>query len=315
MTGQLNVAQGHLFGTVFEAGLYGIYLVLFIACLYIFRTSSRRYTRSNKIIMGTIWLMFCISTAHLGGTIQSLEAGFFDVRPATPESYFNDKSAWLNLMNKSLYGVNIIVGDSLLIYRLHVMYHSNHWIIIPPIMTVLATIVTWGLLVWEFSRLAPGETAFAESVKKLAPAAFSLSLATNLIITALIVHRIWQAERRLRKAIQEADVSFYRALLANTIESCILYPIALVITLGLYGTGNNAQDVVTGPMTQIISITPTLLWMQVRLGFSRYDAAISAEANTLIRPPGNNAAIVLVTRETRTDTCSARSKPKDPEEI
>ncbi|KZT26411.1 hypothetical protein NEOLEDRAFT_1132463 [Neolentinus lepideus HHB14362 ss-1] len=312
--GQLNVAQGHLFGTIFEAGLYGIYLVLFIACLYIFRNSGRRYTRSNRIIMATIWLMFCISTAHIGGTIQSLQAGFFGVRPATPEIYFNDKSKPLNLMNKSLYGINIVVGDSLLIYRLHVMYPSQRWIVVPPVLTVLATAVSWSLMVWEFSRLAPGQTAFAESIKKLAPAAFSLSLVTNLMITALIVHRIRQAERRLRKAIHEADVSFYRALLANTIESCILYPMALVITLGLYGTGNNGQDVLTGPMTQIISITPTLLWMQVRLGFSRFDAAVSAEASTLVRPTGASTPIVLVTRSTRTDTSSSSSKANDPEQ-
>jgi len=48
---------------------------------------------------------------------RSLQEGFFDWRPKSPENYFNSKAVPLNLANKSLYGANMIVGDGLMVRR------------------------------------------------------------------------------------------------------------------------------------------------------------------------------------------------------
>ena len=48
---------------------------------------------------------------------RSLQAGFFDWRPKTPENYFNSKALPLNLANKSLYGANMLLGDGLMVWE------------------------------------------------------------------------------------------------------------------------------------------------------------------------------------------------------
>lgn len=90
----MNVAQGHLFGTIFEAILYGkqrrtrpmrhfylfqigiygfvdcrpsslplgIYFTLFVICLFVF--DNKRQT-TNQIVKYTVIAMFVISTAHM----------------------------------------------------------------------------------------------------------------------------------------------------------------------------------------------------------------------------------------------------------
>lgn len=262
----LDVAQGHLFGTIFEAILYGIYFTLFVICLFVFDSSEERTT--NRVVKYTVIVMFLVSTAHIGGTIASLQAGFFTVRPETPEQYFNSKAVPLNLVNKSLYGTNMVLGDALMIYRLWIIYQRNWLIIILPILLTIATGTLIGVTIWEFSKLLPGQTAFAIRVKSIAPALFSVPLATNLVITGLIIWRIRQAQNKSNFVANPKLNVFYRRVIRNTIESCAIYPFVLAVTLILYCRNDNGQDILTGSMAQVVSIVPTLMWLQHRLGQS-----------------------------------------------
>ena len=49
--------------------------------------------------------------------LRSLQEGFFNWRPKTPENYFNSKALPLNLANKSLYGANMLLGDGLMVRK------------------------------------------------------------------------------------------------------------------------------------------------------------------------------------------------------
>jgi len=99
--------------------------------------------------------------------------------------------------------------------------------------------------IWEFSNLTSGQSAFAERVKNIAPALFSVPLVTNLVITGLIVWRIKQAQETTKFTSNRKLYAFYRRLLRNTIESCALYPFFLMVTLILYCLHDNGQDIVS----------------------------------------------------------------------
>ncbi|KAF9653281.1 hypothetical protein BDM02DRAFT_3107868 [Thelephora ganbajun] len=212
--------------------------------------------------------MFLISTAHIAGTIRSLQEGFFNWRPKTPESYFNSKAIPLNLANKSLYGANMVLGDGLMIYRVWIIYQRSWLIVALPILLTMATGSLIAVTIWEFSNLKPGQSAFVMRVKDIAPALFSVPLVTNLVITGLLIWRIKQAQNTTKFTSNKKLYAFYQRVIRNTIESCILYPLVLLITLILYCLNNNAQDILTGSMAQVVSIVPTLMWLQHCLGQS-----------------------------------------------
>jgi len=273
----MNVAQGHLFGTVFEAILYGIYFTLFVICLFVFDSKKQP---TNQVVKYTVIAMFLISTAHLGGTIRSLQEGFFDWRPKTPENYFNTKALPLNLANKSLYGANMIIGDGLMIYRLWIIYRGRWSILALPIILTMATGSLVAVTIWEFSQLTSGQSVFVARVKAIAPALFAVPLVTNLVITGLIVWRIKQAQDTTKFTSNHKLYGFYRRVIRNTIESCILYPFFLFVTLILYLLNDNGQDILTGSMTQVVSIVPTLMWLQHRFGHS-----LLGNDETVTHPP------------------------------
>lgn len=101
------------------------------------------------------------------------------------------------------------------------------------------------MTIWEFSQLTSGESAFVSRVLHIAPALFSVPLVTNLVITALLVWRIWQAQRATKITSNHRMYAFYRSVIMHTIESCIIYPFVLMVTLILYCTNNNGQDIVS----------------------------------------------------------------------
>lgn len=123
--------------------------------------------------------------------------------------------------------------------------HSNLYILSFNTHTKAFLTVSWAIMVWEFSKLAPGQNVFVHSIEILVPAVFCLPAATNILITTLIVFKIWQAERKIRSAVDYVDRSKYRAAIANTIESCIVYPIVLIFAIVLLEIKNNGQDVVS----------------------------------------------------------------------
>jgi len=153
-----------------------------------------------------------------------------------------------------------------MIYRLWVIYQRNWLIVTLPILLTTATGTLIAVTIWEFSKLVPGQTAFASKVKSIAPALFSVPLVTNIVITGLLIWRIRQAQNSGKFVANPKLDAFYRRVIRNTIESCALYPFFLAVTLILYSRNDNGQDILTGSMAQVVSIVPALMWLQHRLG-------------------------------------------------
>ncbi|CAL1705072.1 unnamed protein product [Somion occarium] len=269
----LTIAEARLWGTVVEGILYGLYIACFTACLSLFFSRLVRRTKQNKIILWTITVLFCLTTAHFGCTMQALRMGFFETRlPATPDAYFNDRALPLNLVIKSINGVTMVLGDCLMLFRLWVIYEGNIFVMALPTLTMLATGAIVFVLTWEFSNLTPTQNSFAESIKRIAPAAFVLPVVTNVFITALILYRIISTRAAVRRFTSIHDDHIYRTVITNVVESCLIYPVVLIVALILYLCNSNGQDI-TGALPQVIGIVATLLWVLVHLGFSRYDVA------------------------------------------
>jgi len=66
----------------------------------------------------------------------------------------------------------------------------------------------------------------------------------------------------------------------GVVESCAIYPLFLSLAVVLYFLKTNALALITGPMTQVVAIVPTLMWIQVILGRSQYDRAAKVARST-----------------------------------
>ncbi|TFY77081.1 hypothetical protein EWM64_g6933 [Hericium alpestre] len=284
---QLNPAQAHLYSAIFESALYGIYLTLWAACICVFKGRTEIQTRTNKIMIATMSVMFLVASVHFAFSIRSLEEAFFRAGPNLPEQYFENHASCTNLVRRSLMLVNMMIADALLIFRLYIVYEDHMWVIILPCITTCGTAVTASLLIWNTARLGIGSSSafFSAILKNYMPCLFVFPFITDMTVSILILVRIVRADRAVQSVIhRKTNVSMYYTLGTHLVESCIVYPAVMLIVLVLFMTKNPGGDVPAGAIVQIVSLVPAILWLQVRLGFSHSDAASCGSGSTLTSP-------------------------------
>ena len=90
--------------------------------------------------------------------------------------------------------------------------------------------------VFRSSRPAVGGLLFPIPYTNYEIPYFSISFALNILLTLMIVIRLFLLHRRIRNAIN-APVrvhGLYRVIVTSLIESCALYSVTLVLTIGLW---------------------------------------------------------------------------------
>ncbi|KAK6981769.1 hypothetical protein R3P38DRAFT_3113419 [Favolaschia claudopus] len=254
----LTLAQGRLFGVLYEAILFGINFILFVSLLYLFFQDKRK-SLSQRLRLIAICFLFSLCAAHLAIGMRGLYIAFF-VEDLPPDTYYLDHTQPLDLIGKAVYAAATVVADSLLIYRAYTIFNGKWLVIVVPCL----------LLIRAYSQQAHGTTLFTHSIARLAIISFVMSFITNVIITIMIFLRIWLAMRRLKTT--GISTSFYSQFLAFTVESGLVYPVALIIEGVFFALKNNGLEIVSGSNTQVLGIVPILLALQLRFNLSAYDS-------------------------------------------
>ncbi|KAJ6553052.1 hypothetical protein B0H19DRAFT_1236178 [Mycena capillaripes] len=236
-------------GTLF----YGIYLVLFCICVYILVHRPRNV--ANGILLGTAILLFTLSTIQavlnlVLGSIQILRLD--DVLPADS----------IGFADNMLYVATNLVADSLLLYRCWVVWNRNIFVIIPG----FAGIVITSVFGWD--QNIPDLDGF-----------YSLTLATNILVSLLTAGRIWWIGRQSRLAVssKSSTKSPYASTISIILESGMIYAVFVAIRIAV----NNVEPfgvvvMVTEMLRQVMGIVPTLIIVRVGLGVSVENSSSTA---------------------------------------
>jgi hypothetical protein len=218
---------------------YGIYCVLFCICIYILLHRPRNL--GNTVLLVTAIVLFSISTTQ---TVINIVLGANDI-DGVDVPYDA-----LSLADMTLYVINNVIADGLVIYRCYSVWNHNVYVIIVPmILLVISSVFGW-------DTQLPLEPFFA------------LSLATNVLVTTLTAGRIWwicrKARSQLRTDVQRRSVSS----ISIVIESGVIYSVSVLIylILGAIPSTVIVQDPVIEMLAQMVGIVPTLIIVRVGLG-------------------------------------------------
>ncbi|KAH9950587.1 hypothetical protein B0H21DRAFT_500316 [Amylocystis lapponica] len=294
--GQLSLSQGRLFGACYEAMLYGINLVLLIIMMTLF-ARQKGVSRVQSIRAASICIIFAICTVHLAIVFRGLQIAFFE--SPSSDAFFNDRAQPVDLVQKASYSVATVLADGLLIHRLYVIFAGNWKAIILPCMSLLATSVTWFLLVNAYRHSPSGTTLYAHTIIRFAPTAFILSFFTNVLITVMILVRTVLTMRGVREFA--ATQRFNRRFVAYTVESGLVYPLALLATGILFHIKNNGIEILSGSNIQLLCLVPLMLALQMRLNLSIYCRRMHPRSLSFLRSISFLLALLNpVVTETRT---------------
>jgi len=178
------------------------------------------------------------------------------VDPAASEKL----SLRLDLLQQVAYSVKIWLADSLLVYRLWIVWLGSYLMITIPSVLFIGSLGSGVAGLALFRHLDK-----AQQIRNLGVGFHSCSVALNVITTSLIAGRLLYQRQRV-KDLGEGHSQQYLSLLAVFAESGAIYSIAGLIYIPLYAQNSNLVFVFAAIVEAASGIAPALIILRIALG-------------------------------------------------
>ncbi|KAJ7740389.1 hypothetical protein B0H16DRAFT_57967 [Mycena metata] len=252
------------------AGLfYGMYLVLFFISTYLLvrrrggPTASHERRKRGSIFTSMLFLsailLFVVITVHWIATVYRAFIGFVWT-PTTSEAelYFNNLATPAAVIQDVFLALSYIIGDSMIIYRLWVVWTHNKLVLVVPIITLTAFTVVSSV---STSVVSHGRSVFDDPLLRYTPI---LTLVTNVYCTSFIGWKIWTITRL---SLPSGGTKL-RHFLVIVVESAALYALWAVLFLVAFETKSNLQVVLIQAGPELIGLVNALIMTRVGLGWT-----------------------------------------------
>ncbi|KAF9011321.1 hypothetical protein BDQ17DRAFT_1420708 [Cyathus striatus] len=170
--------------------------------------------------------------------------------------YWLDTHAKLQLLSSAVCFANIIIGDSIIVWRLYVVW-GRRWIVCAlPIASLTAGAICSVLMVSIES------TSIYSIVDNLGMATWGLSVGTQLLSTLLVAFKLRQAESWStdKSGISMLAGNPYKKIMWIIVESGAIYTTMALVLLILYSIGQTGPAVVLmGCVGQVSAIIPATI--------------------------------------------------------
>ncbi|KAJ7302525.1 hypothetical protein DFH08DRAFT_905135 [Mycena albidolilacea] len=308
----LSLSGAELIALIIGAVLYGIYLVtLGIAGRSLLMTETGQWKRRsaiNWVIVVVSAVLFVNGTLNLiVASITVYQAFVLYTGSGGPEHIFTHGSGWQTITKSFNVPFQSLVGDGILIYRCWFLWNKSLLVIALPMLIWLANIACAIRLVDLIAQASQG-LIIGSVIQPWGQAFWSMTICISVMVTGLIVARIWLVERQNRRfrvpgidtvATSREGPSPPKSTLSramrNIIESGMIYTVVSIFTLATYTLKSNLHYPASGMEIHSVGITFNLILIRAaRIG------SASARANG--RPDVSAGSVPLQIQITQTQT-------------
>ncbi|KAI0292631.1 hypothetical protein B0F90DRAFT_1920266 [Multifurca ochricompacta] len=270
-----------LIGFACEAVAYGAYCVLFILTMLLLSKMKRAKRDINTPITIASIFLFLVCTAHFAIEFNH----YYTTLQAIGVNHFADETNPL-LGADLLISLADLIGDAILIYRCWLIWGKNYFVIIIPSLCAVAGFACLAESLHLLLGINPTAPVAPNSLVPLATAGYSLPLATNVLVTLLIISRIWYlspvSNPNLRGIPPPSRTA--RHVIDIVVESGALYLVTQAIFVGLFAAKHPAQAIIAVIAVQIYGIVPTLIILRVARGIPQVTTLKTGGILTLNMP-------------------------------
>ncbi|KAL7278322.1 hypothetical protein ACG7TL_008298 [Trametes sanguinea] len=257
---------------------YGAYLILAAICIH-FLLKRRAKGNSQRVILVYTIVMLLFSTVYfVSGAIWS-EIEF--VESSNIAGYASSLGQSIYIIKDTFYVLNIWLADSLLIYRLHIVWSGSFLVILLPIFLWMGAVATGVLLLLDTAK--PTATLVAADVIRFQTAFYCMSISLNILTTLLIAGRLWYQQRQMKALAAVPSARWdYTSVIAIFVESAALYSICGIVYIPLVVRKLPLQYPITALIGGVTSIAPSLIILRIALG-TAVTQETTAKTSTIIR--------------------------------
>ncbi|KAJ7254986.1 hypothetical protein B0H12DRAFT_1114415 [Mycena haematopus] len=273
-----------LFETSATVFFYGLYVNLFILAMY---TLRRRRTSGRTWLLAATWMLFVVGTLQtilriLISTLLARAVALLVGRSQSevPTAEIVDllqNRVDLELADNAVFAVNVLITDSVFLYRCYLVWGYRIKPIIVPGILILST-TTLSIVSLAESSLSKNFVLLGGRIQVITTTTtYALGLTTNVVLMALTAGRIWWMRKTLVNVpdLHSSIASRYNTTISIILESGAIYCFSaflLAIALTTAGSSSELYSVLLGIACQAINIAPTLTVVRVGLGHNIEDA-------------------------------------------
>ncbi|THU83431.1 hypothetical protein K435DRAFT_807520 [Dendrothele bispora CBS 962.96] len=268
---------------MFATFLYGVYVVLFVICVYIM-THKKGCVRKMQLI--AIVALFVIATlGFISSCIQANLGIKYDIASGSFQGFLFTESlikASLHFQTFSIPGLITkpsVIADIVLIHRCYKIWGAKKKIIIFPVFISIINNVTEAFQVTKFIKELQADHTLLEIeaiIFYTSTSFLAVNFLTNLVIPLMIefddlssAGRIWWIGRQVSKVLPTRRFNLTRHIMAVCLESGIMYPLtlipALVLSILPFGLLSPSGVDLTAILIQVVGIAPTFIIDTMRM--------------------------------------------------
>jgi len=285
MTG-LTTAESIFLENALGGVFYGIYCVLFVQYLNLLNKSVRKpltvYPLSALFILGTAFV-----------AIGFAQGFFYLVRPTAPGTALT--LFHLRLCTSIIYSFLDLISQGVLIHRCWIVWGKKITLVIIPSVLSLTSFVMDIVLVVGLSYFGPTPRNRPDWYTQLGTTSFSISLATNTIVTAILILRLVMVHREVHKIVVGRK-HYLVEIVAMLIESGALTFISQLIWVVLFSLQNISTgfDAIAAVTALSCGIAPTAVIVRVAMGRS-YETRLTDATESTIHFPVQKKSVTITT--------------------
>ncbi|KAH7911150.1 hypothetical protein BJ138DRAFT_1113473 [Hygrophoropsis aurantiaca] len=293
-------------GLFVEAILYGIFVCLFVAAVYVLFKQRTVNLKLNKPMLTGCLALFIVSTAHVFTNFGRVFDAFQTSLDPSKELALTD-APWY-IAKSALFTVHIVIGDVLVLYRLCLVWNCDLRVVVPGSLCVIGS--TAAAIGTVFYLCDPSSPTATFHLQRWALSYFALTFSYNICSAVSIACRIWWIHRRVQRSGASVIGRSIIPAAAMIIESASVYSAIWLVFLPLYLAGNDMLYIFLEALVPIIGITFSLIIVRVGLGLSRETCHQRASQSAAIAfapsKPKHAHTSTLFTDNLSSDECGSR---------
>ncbi|KAI0771398.1 hypothetical protein BC629DRAFT_1595639 [Irpex lacteus] len=232
------------------AYLFGILTLIGIAYVRL-AIAQGLHNQTDRAMCGVIVLQFLIAGFHCGLCLQQTLFAFLAAPSA--EAYSLEQTEPTHVAQHGLYLINNIIADSVLVWRLYVVYNKNKWICIPYLVFIMGTLACFIGILFTLCRPLELPIIFIARLGGWQETYWGLSIVIQVSASCLIAFKILDIHRHAPRSLKYSRTMsvFWMILESGATLGC-----TTVVALSLYLSHKIAGGVITAIGGQLAALVP-----------------------------------------------------------
>ncbi|KAF8884309.1 hypothetical protein BD779DRAFT_1536920 [Infundibulicybe gibba] len=266
-----------LTGVCFEGFLYGVFFLLFVVSIYLVlnrpdaQPHPRKRVRLAKfkkpMVISSFLIFITISLHWIFTIVRVFQAFVYNEPGVTALEFFNDPTPKTYTIWMISVFLTTLIGDSMMIYRLWVVWSYDKIVIIVPVCCYTAGTVSILGSIYHLTHFGPNPDVFATQYSTWIINDCVFTICINIYSSGFIAWRIWRMNLQSKKY----GGSDLMSVVSIVVESALLYTvwtvwffICYIIKTNLYIFLLTNQAVITGIVFMLINVRIGMGWNQKR---------------------------------------------------